>query len=67
VLPPGLAWQRLLLLREVVTEQPELARAFQRLPLYDQLALTVDLLRDSDAPPEPMPSNVILFRPSARR
>jgi hypothetical protein len=62
VLPPGLAWQRLLQLQDVLAEQPELARAVRRLPLCDQLAMTVELLLDSPETAEALPANVILFR-----
>jgi hypothetical protein len=62
VLPPGLAWQRLLQLQDVLAEQPELAHAVRRLPLYDQLAMTVELLLDSPETAEALPANVIPFR-----
>jgi len=67
VLPPGLAWQRLLLLQDVLDEQPELARALHRLSLYDQLAMTLELLLDSPEPAEALPANVIPFRRPPRR
>jgi hypothetical protein len=61
VLGPAAAWERLELLREVLLEQPPLARAFNRLPLYDQLLLTLELLREPE--PGPVPDNVVPFRP----
>ncbi len=67
MLPPGIAWQRLLLLQDVLAEQPELARALRRLSLYDQLAMTIELLLDSPEPAEALPANVIPFRRPHRR
>jgi hypothetical protein len=61
VLAPGVAWQRLLLLQEVLDDQPELARAVRRLPLREQLSLTIALLEDDEA--QPLPANVVRFRP----
>ena len=61
MLPPGVAWQRLLLLQEVLDDQPELARAVRRLPLREQLSLTLALLEDDQ--PQPLPANVLRFRP----
>ena len=65
VVPPGVAWQRLLLLQEVLDDQPELARAVRRLPLRDQLSLTLELLDDADEP-QALPANVVRFRPRTR-
>ena len=65
MVPPGVAWQRLLLLQEVLDDQPELARAVRRLPLRDQLSLTLELLDDADEPQAP-PANVVRFRPRTR-
>jgi hypothetical protein len=69
VLAPYAAWQRLQDMREVVAHQPAIAHAIECLPLYDQLELTLELLRQVDWPefnrPEPLPPNVIPFR--ARR
>jgi len=48
-------------LREVVIEQPALARAFQRLSLYEQLSMTLELLREPEA--AALPDNVVQFRP----
>ena len=62
VLPPGVAWQRLLLLQEVLDDQPELARAVRRLPLREQLAMTLQLLDDLEDT-RPLPANVVPFRP----
>lgn len=65
MLPPSAAWQRLFHVQEVLAEQPAVARAVRSLSLYDQLSLTLELLRDSDWP-EPdtreLPSNVLRFR-----
>ncbi|HTD80212.1 MAG TPA: hypothetical protein VK898_21430 [Chloroflexota bacterium] len=61
MVPPGVAWQRLLLLQEVLDDQPELARAVRRLPLRDQLSLTLELLDNADEPQAP-PANVVRFR-----
>ena len=61
MLGPGAAWERLELLREVLLDQPPLARAFNRLPLYDQLLLTLELLHEPE--PDPLPDNVVPFRP----
>ena len=67
MLPSGLAWQRLLLLQDVLAEQPDLARALRHLSLYDQLAMTLELLLDSPEPAEALPANVIPFRRPPRR
>jgi hypothetical protein len=61
VLPPGVAWQRLLLLQEVLDDQPELARAVRRLPVREQLSMTLALLEDDES--RPLPPNVVRFRP----
>jgi hypothetical protein len=61
VLPPGVAWQRLLVLQEVLDDQPELARAVRRLPLREQLSMTLALLENDE--PRPLPANVVRFRP----
>ena len=63
VLGPAAAWERLELLREVLLEQPPLARAFSRLPLYDQVLLTLELLQEAEAETEVRPNNVLRFRP----
>jgi hypothetical protein len=65
VVPPGVAWQRLFLLQEVLACQPELARAVRRLSLRDQLVMTIELLDENDEP-SPLPPNVVLFRPRPR-
>jgi len=57
----------LLLLQDVLDEQPELAPALQRLSLYDPLAMTLELLLDSTEPAEALPANVIPFRRPPRR
>jgi hypothetical protein len=55
----------LALLREVVIEQPALGRAFQRLSLYDQLLITLELLREPET--LALPDNVVRFRPRTER
>jgi hypothetical protein len=55
----------LLLLQEVLDDQPELARAVRRLPLRDQLSLTLELLEEADEP-QALPANVVRFRPRTR-
>jgi hypothetical protein len=65
VVPCDVAWGRLARLREVVIEQPALGRAFQRLTLYDQLVLTLELLREPEIPA--LPDNVVRFRPRSER
>jgi hypothetical protein len=55
----------LLLLQEVLDDQPELARAVRRLPLRDQLSLTLELLEDAHEP-QALPANVVRFRPRTR-
>ena len=54
-------------MRRVVEHQPAIAHAVRGLPLYDQLELTLELLRQGDWPdfsePEPLPANVVRFRP----
>jgi hypothetical protein len=71
VLPPRLAWQRLRDTQQVVAQQPAIAHALQRLPFFDQLELTLELLRQEDWPdfgePEVLPPNVIRFRPRVCR
>ncbi len=57
-------------MQEVVARQPPIAHAVRCLPLYDQLELTLELLRQADWPefddPEPLPPNVVRFRPRRR-
>jgi hypothetical protein len=71
MLPASTAWARLRDMQHVVVEQPVVAYAVQCLPLYDVLELTVELLRQEAWPefaePEPLPPNVIRFRPRLRR
>jgi hypothetical protein len=68
VIPPRQAWHRLTRMQQMVDQQPALAWAVSWLTLYDQLDLTLELLRtDGNAyldedPSEPSPSNVIRFR-----
>jgi hypothetical protein len=59
------AWWRLARLREVVVEQPALRRAFQRLSLYEQLSITLELLREPEE--VGLPDNVVQFRPRHER
>jgi hypothetical protein len=65
--PPD-AWRRLKDMQHVLTEQPLIAHAVRCLPLCDVLELQLELLRRLDWPefdddPEPLPANVIRFRP----
>jgi hypothetical protein len=64
VVPCEVAWWRLARLRDVVIEQPALGRAFQRLSLYEQLLLTLELLSEPDDD-DLLPDNVLPFRPRA--
>jgi hypothetical protein len=48
-----------------VIEQPALARAFQRLSLYEQLSITLELLREPED--TAVPDNVVQFRPRRER
>ena len=54
-------------MQEVVARQPPIAYAISRLPLHDRLELTLQLLHQADWPdfddPEPLPPNVVRFRP----
>ena len=54
-------------MREVVAHQPAIAHAVQCLPLFDQLELTLELLRQAEWPAfddsEPLPPNVVRFCP----
>ena len=71
VLAPRHAWDRLRDMKQVVDRQPAIAHAIRCLPLYDQLELTLELLRQDDWPEfdqrERLPSNVVRFRPRLRR
>jgi len=66
LVPPRAGWARLRDMRQVVVEQPAVAHAVRCLPLYDVL----ELVRQHDWPefsePEPLPPNVIRFRPRTR-
>ena len=70
VLPPDRAWRRLRDVRDVVKHQSAIAHAVHCLTLFDQLELTLELLKQDDWPdfetPEPLPPNVVRFRPRAR-
>jgi hypothetical protein len=54
-------------MRQVVVHQPAIARAVRSLSLFDLLKLQLELLRQLDWPEfdelEPLPPNVIRFRP----
>jgi hypothetical protein len=56
-------------MQKVVYEQPSVAHSVRCLELYDVLELTLELLRQHNWPefefaePEPLPANVIRFRP----
>jgi hypothetical protein len=71
MLSPGAGWQRLRDRQNVLTQQPSLAHAVRCLPLYDQLELQLELLHQPGWPefdePDPLPLNVIRFRPRQRR
>jgi hypothetical protein len=71
MLPPHAAWARLRDIQQVVVQHPAISHAVRCLPLHDQLELTLELLRQGDWPdfaePEPLPPNVVRFRPRARR
>lgn len=58
-------------MQQAVDQDPALANAVHCLPLYDQLDLTLELLRQEEWPdfdePEPLPPNVVRFRPRRRR
>ena len=58
-------------MQNVVARQPEIAHAVRCLSLYDQLDLTLELLRQDYWPgfqePDNLPENVIRFRPRVRR
>jgi hypothetical protein len=70
MLPPSAAWQRLLLVQDVLAEQPAIARAVRTLSLLDQLSLTLELLGETDWPDsdtaETLPPNVLRFRARPR-
>jgi hypothetical protein len=57
-------------MQDVVEHQPAIAYAVQCLTLLDQLELTLELLKQDDWPdfetPEPLPPNVVRFRPRAQ-
>ena len=64
--PPD-AWRRLRDMLNVVAQQPTMAYAVRWLPVFDLLELQLELLRQPDGPeldkPQPLPPNVIRFRP----
>jgi hypothetical protein len=57
-------------MHDVVEHQPAIADAIHRLTLFDQLELTLELLKQNDWPdfgtPEPLPPNVFRFRPRSQ-
>jgi hypothetical protein len=67
VTPPDAAWRRLRDMQSVLADQPLIAHAVHCLSLYDVLELQLELLRQPDWPDfehlEPLPPNVIRFRP----
>jgi hypothetical protein len=68
---PPEAWRRLRDMQSVLVEQPLIAYAVRCLPLCDVLELQLELLRQLDWPefdedPEPLPANVLRFRPRRR-
>jgi hypothetical protein len=69
-MPPTVAWARLKDMQQVIVDQPAIAHAVYCLPLRDQLELMLELLRQCDWPEfaesEPLPPNVIPFRPCLR-
>jgi hypothetical protein len=71
VLPPYVAWARLNDMRQVVVHQPAIAYAVHCLPLCDHLELTLELFQQEYWPdfvqPEPLPPNVVCFRPHVHR
>jgi hypothetical protein len=58
-------------MQRVVAEQPTIAHAVRCLRLADQLELTLELLQQDEWPnfadSEPLPPNVVRFRPRLRR
>jgi hypothetical protein len=71
LLPPDRAWRRLRDIQDVVQHRPAIAYAVHCLTLFDQLELTLGLLKQDNWPefdtPEPLPPNVVRFRPSSHR
>ena len=57
-------------MQAIVVHQPPIAYAVRCLSLYDQLELTLELLKQDAWPdfdmPEPLPPNVVRFRPRVR-
>jgi hypothetical protein len=70
VITPPDAWLRLRDMQIVVAQQPAIAHAVRCLLLRDLLELQLELLHQSDWPefeePEPLPSNMVRFRPRSR-
>ncbi|MBV9603279.1 MAG: hypothetical protein JOZ87_41455 [Chloroflexi bacterium] len=57
-------------MQEVVAHQPAIAHAVRCLPLSDQLEFTLELLKEDEwadfETPEPLPPNVVRFRPRSQ-
>jgi hypothetical protein len=58
-------------MHDVVEHQPAIAHVVQCLTLFDQLELTLELLKQGDwrdfDTPEPLAPNVVRFRPRGQR
>jgi hypothetical protein len=58
-------------MQTVIAREPDIAYAVHCLSIYDQLDLTLELLRQEEWPefeePETLPPNVVRFRPRIRR
>jgi hypothetical protein len=71
VMSPRVGWQRLRDMQHVLAEQPTVAHAVHCLPLADMLELQLELLCQPAWPyfdqTEPLPSNIIRFRPRRQR
>lgn len=69
--PPDRGWRRLRDMHDGMERQPAIAYAVHRLTLFDQLELTLKLLMQDEWPdfgtPEPLPPNVVRFRPRTQR
>ena len=70
-IPPARAWRRLRDMHDVVEHQPAIGYAVHCLTLFDQLELTLELLKQDDWPDfdtlGPLPPNVVRFRPRVQR
>ena len=67
---PTDAWQRIRDIQNVLADQPAVAHAVRCISLFDLLELQLELLRQPEWPefeePDPLPPNVIPFRPRHR-